>query len=120
MAEHNKKGSFGEDYAAAYLARNGYFIKERNFVFEKAEIDIIAEKDNKLIVVEVKTRATEDYGNVADFVSNRQQKQIINATAGYLDLMEIDLETQFDIIAVILDQKPPKIDHIEEAFYPTL
>jgi putative endonuclease len=120
MAEHNKKGNFGEDLASAYLERNGYLIRERNFVFEKAEVDIIAEKDNFLVVVEVKTRASEDYGTIMDFVSDRQIKQIINATEGYINLTETDLDTRFDVIAVILDQNPPKIDHLEGAFYPTL
>ena len=58
MAEHNETGNFGENLAANYLVKNGYRIRERNFVFEKAEVDIIAQKDNMLVVVEVKTRAS--------------------------------------------------------------
>ena len=42
MAEHNETGNFGENLAANYLIKNGYRIRERNFVFEKAEVDIIA------------------------------------------------------------------------------
>ena len=120
MAEHNEKGNFGENLAANYLIKNGYKIRERNFVFERAEVDIIAEKDNLLIVVEVKTRASELFETATDLVTKKQINQIITATQGYILLKEIDLETRFDVIAIILDQRPPKIEHIIDAFYPTL
>lgn len=120
MAEHNETGNFGENLAANYLIKNGYRIRERNFVFEKAEVDIIAQKDNMLVVVEVKTRASELFETATELVSSRQIKQIIAATEGYIHLKDIDLETRFDVIAVILDQRPPKIEHITDAFYPTL
>ena len=120
MAEHNETGNFGENLAANYLIKNGYRIRERNFVFEKAEVDIIAQKDNVLVVVEVKTRASELFETATELVSKNQIKQIISATEGYIHLKDIDLETRFDVIAVILDQRPPKIEHITDAFYPTL
>jgi len=120
MAEHNETGNFGENLAANYLQKKGYKIHERNFVFERAEIDIIAEKENTLIIVEVKTRASELFETATELVSSRQIKQIIAATEGYIHLRVIDLETRFDVIAVILDERPPKIEHIKEAFYPTL
>ena len=120
MAEHNETGNFGENLAANYLIKNGYRIRERNFVFEKAEVDIIAQKDNMLVVVEVKTRASELFETATELVSKNQIKQIIAATEGYIHLKDIDLETRFDVIAVILDQRPPKIEHITDAFYPTL
>jgi putative endonuclease len=120
MAEHNEKGNFGENLAAAYLIKNGYQIHERNFVFERAEIDIIAEKENTLVIVEVKTRASELFETATELVSSRQAKQIISATEGYIHLKKIDLETRFDVIAIILDERPPKIEHIKDAFYPTL
>ena len=120
MAEHNETGHLGENLAANYLLKKGYKILEHNFVWEKAEVDIIAEKDNLLVVVEVKTRASELFETATELVSKNQIKQIIAATEGYIHLKAIDLETCFDIIAVILDERPPKIEHITDAFYPTL
>ena len=120
MAEHNETGGFGENLAATYLIKNGYKILERNFVFERAEIDIIAEKNNTLVIVEVKTRSSELFETATELVSSRQVKQIIAATEGYINLKDVDLETRFDVIAIILDERPPKIEHITEAFYPTL
>jgi putative endonuclease len=56
MAEHNELGKLGEELAAEYLQKNGYAILETNWVFQKAEIDILAQKENTLAVVEVKTQ----------------------------------------------------------------
>ncbi len=54
MAEHNELGKFGEAQAVEYLQQNGYTILETNWTFQKAEIDIIAQKENTLVIIEVK------------------------------------------------------------------
>ena len=68
MAEHNELGKLGEELAVDFLQKNGYEILETNWVFQKAEIDIIAQKDNILVAVEVKTRSSIDFGLPQDFV----------------------------------------------------
>ncbi|MFT5753146.1 MAG: putative endonuclease, partial [Flavobacterium sp.] len=55
MAEHNELGQLGEDLAVDFLRTNGYEIIDRNWRFQKAEVDIIARKKDVLAVVEVKT-----------------------------------------------------------------
>ena len=59
MAEHNELGKKGEKLAIDFLLKNGYKILETNYRFLKAEVDIIAQKDEVLAVVEVKTRSTD-------------------------------------------------------------
>lgn len=61
MADHNDFGKMAEDMAADYLQKNGYTIVARNFRFQKAEIDIIAEKDDLIIITEVKARSTDAF-----------------------------------------------------------
>lgn len=56
MARHNDLGKEGEDAAAAYLIKKGYVIRHRNWFFDKFELDIVAEKDHTLVIVEVKSR----------------------------------------------------------------
>ena len=68
MAEHNELGKQGEKLAVEFLQKSGYDILETNWVFQKAEIDIIAQKENILAVVEVKTRSSIDFGLPQDFV----------------------------------------------------
>ena len=58
MAIHNALGKAGEDAVAAYLEHNGYVIRDRNWRKNRLELDIVATKDNGLIIVEVKTRVT--------------------------------------------------------------
>ena len=57
MATHNALGKAGEDAAAAYLERNGYAIRHRNWRKNHLELDIVATKDNEVVIVEVKTGA---------------------------------------------------------------
>ena len=59
---HIELGRYGEDLAAKYLAAHGYDVIERNVRYRFGEVDIIAKKENMLIVVEVKTRRTQTYG----------------------------------------------------------
>lgn len=72
MAEHNELGKKGEDLAVAYLLENGYEILDRNWTFQKAEIDIIAKKENILAIIEVKTRSNLDFGLPQDFVKPKK------------------------------------------------
>ena len=70
MAYHNELGKIGEKLAAEYLINKGYEILAQNFYFDKAEIDIIAKKDNNtLVVVEVKTRNSDFFGDPQVFVT---------------------------------------------------
>lgn len=72
MAEHNELGKKGEELAVAYLLEDGYTILERNWTYRKAEIDIIAQKEGILAVIEVKTRSSIDFGLPQDFVKPKK------------------------------------------------
>ena len=76
MAEHNDLGKFGEELAVDFLEKNGYEILETNWVFDKAEIDIIAQKNGILAVVEVKTRSSLDFGLPQEFVKQKKNSII--------------------------------------------
>ena len=94
MAAHNELGKEGEEAASAYLSSRGYRIRHRNWHVGKLELDIIAEKDGELIVVEVKTRRN----------------------TRFVKRFAIDLPVRFDIITVTGIQPPFSIEHIEGAF----
>ena len=117
MAFHNDLGKKGEELAKEFLQKNGYTVLESNFVFQKAEIDIIAQKEETLIVVEVKTRSSLDFGNPQDFVSPKKIKLLVKAIDEYVNLKNIDLSIRFDIISVIHDKNDFTIEHLEDAFY---
>jgi len=117
MAHHNELGEIGEQLAADYLSRKGYVILERNFVYDRAELDIIAQKDRTIVVVEVKTRNSAFFGDPQDFVTNGKIKLMVKATNEYIISNNIELEVRFDIIAVLKNKTIEQIDHFENAFY---
>ncbi|UKB83964.1 YraN family protein [Chryseobacterium sp. MEBOG06] len=117
MAHHNDFGKTAEDLAADYLQKNGYKILVRNFRFQKAEIDIIAEKDDVIIIAEVKARSTDAFILPQEAVTKTKIKSIVSAANHYLEKFQKDNEVRFDIISVLPDdQKNLTIDHITDAF----
>ena len=117
MAEHNDLGIKGEQIACDFLLEKGYKILAKNYRFQKAEIDIIAQKDDVLAVVEVKTRTSAYFGNPQDFVTKKKILLLLKATNHYIDKNDLDLEIRFDIIAILIKNGKTSIEHLEEAFY---
>ncbi len=117
MADHNDLGKHGEELSVEFLRKNGYDILETNYVFQKAEIDIIAQKGNILAVVEVKTRSSIDFGLPQDFVKPKKIQLLVKAINEYIVSNDLDVEVRFDIIAVHKDGKQFKIEHLEDAFF---
>lgn len=117
MAQHNELGKKGEDMAVEYLLGYGYTILERNYRFDKAEVDIIAKKDGFLAIIEVKTRSSIDFGNPQDFVKPKQIRNLVKAVNEYIEEYQIEAEVRFDIIAIVKDGQQFKIEHLENAFY---
>lgn len=117
MAKHNELGKKGEQLAVDFLIKNNYDIIERNYRFDKAEVDIIAQKGDTLAIVEVKTRSTSDFGNPQDFVKPKQIKNLVKAVDEYVNVNALDVEVRFDIIAIVKEGKGFKIEHLEDAFY---
>lgn len=120
MAEHNDLGLKGEQYAAKYLKKNNYSILDRNWRAGHLEIDIVASKDDFIVFVEVKTRTNEKFYDAAIAVNRLKQKQIIRAANCYIQKNDIKREARFDIISVFVNGDHFKLDHLEDAFYPTL
>lgn len=117
MAEHNELGKKGEELAVAFLQENGYEILERNWTFQKAEIDIIAQKENILAIIEVKTRSSIDFGLPQDFVKPKKIHLLVKAVNAYINYREMDFEVRFDIIAVQKNNESFAIEHLTDAFY---
>jgi putative endonuclease len=118
MAQHNELGKLGEEMASQFLIKKGFTILERNYFFDKAEIDIIAQKEAKtLVIVEVKTRNSDFFGDPQEFVTPAKIKRIVKAANEYVLTNNLDVEVRFDIIAILKNQKLEKIEHFEDAFY---
>ena len=117
MAQHNELGKKGEQLAIDYLVKKGYTILDKNWRFQKAEIDIIAQKNETLAVVEVKTRSSIDFGNPQDFVNPKKIKLLVMAIDEYVISNDLDVNVRFDIIAIVHENKNFTLEHLEDAFY---
>ena len=120
MKKINKLGELGEEIAAKFLLEKGYLIRERNWRYEKKEIDIIAQQDNLLVVVEVKTRKYDFIEKPEEIVNKQKERFLVEACDAYIREHKLDLETRFDVIFVSFPERNPRINHVENAFYPTL
>ena len=120
MAQHNDLGRRGEQLAKAHLESLGYEIMDENWTHGKAEIDLIAYHNKRIIFIEVKTRTGNHFGEPEDFVDQRKQKLLADAADEYIYLMNHEGEVRFDIIAIIFNrQQQHTLKHIEDAFWPS-
>ncbi|MGG7034149.1 MAG: YraN family protein [Flavobacterium sp.] len=117
MASHNELGKLGEELAVDFLQKNGYGILETNWTFQKAEVDIIAQKADILAVIEVKTRSSIDFGLPQDFVKPKKIKLLTKAINEYVISNDLDVNVRFDIIAIHKQNNEFRIEHLEDAFY---
>jgi len=120
LPEHQRAGIWGEKVAAKYLKRNGYrLIGKRVRVGPKDEIDIVARENNILVIVEVKTRKSRDFGNPADAVDKDKIFHLSRAAVRFLREYKGRPDAiRFDIIEVIGTRKEtkPEIHHLVNAF----
>jgi len=109
-------GIYGEQLAQKHLIKEGYTIRNANYRYVKYEIDIVAEKDDKIIVVEVKTRQTAEIGEPWMAVTRKKQRQIIVCADHYIQSRNITKEVRFDIISIVHNQYRSDLEHIVDAF----
>lgn len=120
MALHNQTGNTGEEVALQYLTDIGYTVLETNWKFGKEEIDIIALSKEFLIIVEVKTRSSNIFGEPYESVNRNKQRLLVKAAQAYAERHRISQEVRFDIISIILKGDNATVTHLENAFYPVL
>jgi putative endonuclease len=118
MASHNEKGNEGEKLAAEYLRKKGYTILWQNWRYRHKEVDIIAFDKEELVIVEVKLRSTDYFGDPSEAVTKKKQRFLIEAAEAYLDTRDDEPEVRFDIVSIISGNGKHSIEHISDAFNP--
>ncbi len=110
-------GALGEEAAVDLLRAGGYRIVARNHRCPRGEIDVIAEKGDLLVFVEVRTRATSAFGGPEETVGARKQRRVIAAARDYLAQRRGRAKAaRFDVIAVVDGPQGPALTHFENAF----
>ncbi len=111
-----KVGKQYEDMAASYLEDNGYSIIDRNFHHHRrGELDLVAKKEEYLIICEVKYRSSDAYGDPLEAITFSKRRSLSKAALGYLAKKGYPADTplRFDVIGIYGDGQ---IRHIENAF----
>ncbi len=112
-AANKKLGRKGEKLAVKYLKRGGYKILKRNYVNPFGEVDIIAQKEDTVAFIEVKTRLSDVFGAPSEAVNYSRKQRYISAAKYFFYERAIDCTVRFDIIEIFKGT----INHIENAFY---
>ncbi len=121
MAAHNELGLTGEDLATAHLLAKGYAIRHRNWRWGHQELDIVAEKNRTLVIVEVKTRRSTLYGPPEEALTAEKIRHIVHTAETYVKRYATGLPVRFDLITVVVnDPNEPQLRHIENAFQAPL
>src|ERR1700686_1044638 len=107
-SEKQKIGEIGENVAVRFLMKHGFLILERNYTKKWGEIDIVAEKDNKIYFVEVKSvsQETDEDSRPEDNMNPWKQKRLARVIQTYLmSKNPHDKEWQIDLLVVFLNLK---------------
>lgn len=117
MTDKRKRtGRRGEEIAAAYFARRGYSILQRNWRCSAGELDIVMEKEDTLIFVEVRTRHGRRFGTAEESVTPAKQARLIELAQTYLQQEQAPHSSwRIDVAAVQLGSGSPQINHIKNA-----
>ena len=111
-------GKEGENIAADWLNSNGYTLVARNYRKRFGEVDIIATQDDYLVFIEVKTRASNQYGSPFEAVTVQKQRQLSRIAIDYLTRNKLlDIPCRFDVVSVKLAKgQAPKVEVLVNAF----
>lgn len=120
--EKSKKtelGRKGEEEAMLFLRQEAKLkIRHRNWFSGHRELDIVAEDDNFIVFIEVKTRTSEEIEDPKEAVTINKQKNIICAAEAYYEEFDIEKDSRFDIVSVLIRDNKAIIEHTEDAFTP--
>lgn len=115
MAKHLETGKEGEEMAAAWLLEQGFTILHRNWKHSYFELDVIAEKEDILHFIEVKTRTTDTYGHPEEAVTAKKLERLMNAGEEFLNMYPVWERIQYDILSIRLyTNKAPEYFFIED------
>lgn len=114
-------GREGEKRVAEYLKKKGYIIVKRNYRDRFGEIDIVAERDNTLAFVEVKTREKGALVSGLEAVNAAKQQRLYKTAMLFLQRINGEYEPRFDVAEVTVETIKEKgqiwsLKYIENAF----
>ena len=116
--KHPRDWHDAEELAASYLRRRGYKILHRNLRLDRFEVDIIAQKRDTVVFVEVRSRETDAVAAPEESVNFTKRQHLRSAARRYIARYgKPDLYYRFDVVGVVMPpEERPRITHYENAF----
>lgn len=115
-----ERGKWGEQEAAKYLRKEGYILLAAGYRTRHGELDIIAEKDGIIVVVEVKTRSAFDFARGIDAVSPHKIRRMKSAAMAFISSRNDDRPLRFDVIEILAgefrDDPPKELNHYKNVY----
>ena len=118
MSKAHDLGKKAENLAASYLQRSGYTLLAKNFRYLKAEVDLIVQKGETLVAVEVKARSLGFFVAPHEAVSYKKIQLLVDDLVFFVQSRGLEVEVRFDLITYIFNNKTWEMQHTEGAFYP--
>jgi len=116
-ASPQQLGQAAEDLAATHLKKQNFTIIARNYRYQRAEVDLIAQKNKLMVFVEVKTKSNDQFGDPETFVTRKQQSLVRTAAEHYIIMHDWSHAIRFDIIAILKTNNHMQLTHFEDAFW---
>jgi len=117
--DHSRNVSIGRSYeklAALFFEQNGFEVLRRNWRAGRKEIDLIVQKENLLVFVEVKSSASKKYGHPSERIDERKKINLTEAARQFVIAEDIkDLDLRFDVVTFVNGQ----LEHYPGAFDAT-
>jgi putative endonuclease len=107
----HRLGSEGERLAARFLERRGYRVLGAGFRARRGEIDLVCQRGDRLVLVEVKTRSSDRFGTPAEAVGARKRRALLAAAAEYRALAQWRGPIEWLVVAVRPGHEPELIEN---------
>lgn len=111
-------GDAGEEMAVSYLEAKGWMVLDRNYSFQRAEVDIVAYDQTCIVFVEVKYRTSTRFGRPEEQIDETKIRQIYKASDAWMYERKMEgSPTRFDVVSIVQERAgAPDIEHFEDAF----
>ena len=116
-------GARGEDVAAAFLEAKGFTVMDRNYRFQREEVDLVcfqpwpSGEGGEIVFVEVKARRGDGFGRPEDAVDKAKQRAIMRVAEAYLFERKLGgALVRFDVVSILFGRGEPQVEHFENAF----
>ena len=118
MSNSYNFGREAEKRVADYYSSLCFHILHKNYRYRKAEVDLIVQKEDLLVAVEVKARSSTYFGDPKSFVSKKKIQLLVMAIDAFIQQRDLAVEVRFDIISYTLERGEWRLEHLADAFYP--